>query len=153
MAWWRLSASYEDLESVSPLKQCVWIKISLLATSSKKSQLGGPTSLTPSLPLRPGTPAVSSPSTMSFDPCAAVNAVDPPHDRPRSHRHPERRPTICHRGPADPRRQRAQYPPPTQLTVSCPHHPSQGPLALTNAAAVARRGSLTGTKWTATYPP
>lgn len=33
-----------------------------------------------------------------------------------------------------------------------PLAPSQDPLALPNAASVAPRGPLTGTKWTTTYP-
>lgn len=112
----------------------------------QNSQIGG--TLTPSLLLRPGTPPVSSPSTMSFDLCDAVNATDQPHDRPCSHSHPARWPTICHR---------AQRP--WAAKGPTPLHPyptlalSQGPLALPNAATVAPRGPLTGTKWTATYPP
>lgn len=97
----------------------LWRRSKNISTGNflRNSQIGG--ALTPPLPLWPGTPPVSSPSTMSFDLCGAVNAADQPHDRPYSH--PVRWPTICHRGPETLGGKGPNPPPP--LHLSAPHSP------------------------------
>lgn len=91
------------------------------------------------------TPPVSSPSTTLFNLCDTVSAADLAHGRPQPPRE-----VANHLSPGP--RDLVQQKDPTPPQTTPPFTPSQGPLSLPNAASIAPRGSLTGTK-RATYPP
>ena len=122
----RLSGDFPATEQRAEDLFYQWLKSKNISSGNFLPKKNSPEitgALTPCLPLRPGTPPVSSPSTMSFDLCGAVNAADQPHDRPCSHSHPVRWPTICQPGPGDLGRWRGPTTSPPSLSPTSPPPP------------------------------